>query len=320
PSTTLFRSDFNDDFSSFNLYVVRRYDSNEYLYLKENISSRNSIIINSLDTFVPIDESLSDIITPNILYSKSSSLTQMDNRLVLGNTNIDGYDYDFQSFANSIKVGYEIELEAFSDNLPIGGNYEASGALNNTQIPLLNGKFSDGNSIEAMSFSTPYYLGNTDDKEEAGKTFMRDEVYALGVYFELENGQFTDVYHIPGREANTTIGPEHYGLPDEYGRVVGSTDVNGNWDTNPITVDGVTDQAWKLINTAVQGTLGYYECEDEYPDGYGFPSGKIRHHRIPSDRVEPLFQPVNFEGNDFPYYINRRYIKLTFDYTLPPEL
>src|SRR5690606_21921992 len=118
----------NNNFSNLNIYIAHRYEGVYNVYLKEEVYASGSINISSLNDFILLDESVSDIITPNILYSKSSSITQIDNRLIMANTSTEGYNIDFQEFANNIKVGYEIELEAFAHNYEYGENYTGTGA------------------------------------------------------------------------------------------------------------------------------------------------------------------------------------------------
>lgn len=314
-----------ENFKSINVYVIRKTGNDIEVYLRENITASNSYTIYDLNDFQLLGSDISEVVVNNIIYSRSEAITQKDNRLILGNTNIESYNYDFQSFANTIKVGYDIELEAFSYNINMYSNAVGpSQVITPSNIDILN-----NNEAEVDMFSTGYYLGNTENKDIAGKTFMRDEVYALGVYFELENGVFTDVYHIPGRKDNDSeLFSDHNGKIDENGTVL-TTGLYNTWDTRNISIDGKTDQAWRVINTAVEGMLGYYRCEEVYPEGYGFPddgekdvngNSYVRHHRIPSDIIEPLFDKVTFPDTSVDGYLNRRNIKLTFDYDLPSNL
>lgn len=136
-------------------------------------------------------------------------------------------------------------------------------------------------------------------------SFLRDEIYSLGIVYVFKDGSYSPVFHIPGRPKNTNTldGTSLNGLTDKDW--VSRPKDNSNWDdtTYEVVADGsedyfssisvkeaavagynINDKAkrWKLYNTAwntrndsliifngwndeVKGVLGYYECEDTYP-------------------------------------------------------
>lgn len=103
-------------------------------------------------------------------------------------------------------------------------------------------------------------------------SMMGDEVYALGIQFLNTFGEWSPEFHIPGR----ALIPTHDDAP--YAADANTTHL-GSASSYP---------KWKVRNTAkADGTLGYYEVDVNYPstecDGQRvFPTGKIRHHRMPS--------------------------------------
>lgn len=326
--------DINDKYLYMNIYLIRMTEETTEVKVLENISITNSFTITGSENFINLGNSLSRIITSNILYNRSEVITQKDNRLIRANTKIDSINQKFQELANTITVNW---FTPTSNVSMIATTTDSAGVF----MPAddTNKGINDFDSTILLYSSSPDYLSN--NTQVLNKTFSRDEVYALGVYFELDNGSLTDVYHIPGRLPNPglTGGNETIGMPMYAGNSHDS-----DFDTKlfnygkPLT----PTPRWKIANTSVLtnlnfGLLGYYRTEEVYPDGYGFPTngeqnseGKsyIRHHRIPSDILVPI---VNLEADRFPGnsttntkgYSNtqasRRYIGLTFNFTIPTE-
>jgi len=105
---------------------------------------------------------LDDILIPSLTFERAKTLEQIDNRLVLGNVSNSILNWaPFQQAANDINVKYRTRgLYAYSTHH--GG-------------PL----------------SYRYYNNY--------RSFMRDEVYALGIIWVFRNGKESPVFHIPGR-------------------------------------------------------------------------------------------------------------------------
>jgi hypothetical protein len=83
------------------------------------------------------------------------------------------------------------------------------------------------------------------------RTYQRDEVYPFGIKFRLTNGKYTDVFHIPGRKAFSSL-PQNSNFGD-------TTLINAS--TNPDVFVAQTDctipdqlQTWQVYNTASPGT------------------------------------------------------------------
>lgn len=313
------RENVTDNYVSMNVYVIRMTAETTEISLLENTRITNTLTITGAENFVELGDDLSIIVVNNILYNKSEVVTQKDNRLLRANSKIDSYDYNFQELANSITVNYVTQLD------PAMGGITRDIINNDGRTSRDNSDFA--NTI-VLQTSSPDYLANNNDN--LNKSFSRDEVYALGVYFELEGGTVTDVYHIPGRLPNPGIS----GIAES----TSNTD-RVDFDTAIVTHNGLTAPRWRVYNTAIrtnttsdvhEGVLGYYRTNEVYPEGYGFPTdgeldtqgnAYIRHHKIPSDKLEPIIRSNYVFGGATGTFINeRRYIGLTFNLDLPEEL
>jgi hypothetical protein len=169
----------------------------------------------------------------------------------------------------------------------------------------------------------PKFAIPTDETQGAGlvplsrKTFMRDEVYALGIIGTKLDGSKTPVFHIPGRAPVTTA----TGKIDQTEVFITRNNYSGNWDTQLLGTLGtdvfphevehlsqyiVANQIprWRVYNTSwtdtdtateFAGELAYYENDVNYPD-INTPQGKlygaltnqkIRHHKMPDTNTVP---------------------------------
>ena len=128
---------------------------------------------------------LDEVLIPSLSFERAKTLEQIDNRLVLGNVSNSILNWaPFQQAATNINVKYRTQgLYAYSTHH--GG-------------PL----------------SYRYYNDY--------RSFMRDEVYALGIVWVFRNGKESPVFHIPGRAADT----DPFGNPFAFNGVDGA-DPNG---------------------------------------------------------------------------------------------
>lgn len=277
-------TNIDDSFDSYNIIIYRQTLTGNVTRLISNIDpTESNFIFTGFEGELNDTISLNDIITDSINYYASEAIQQKDNRLLRANSKLRATNINYQEYANNIKVNYIINEELVSDLNNING-YKTSGE-------------SDGGFYDALTNTpskcsiSPSYLSNTANNDTNNTTFMRDEVYSLGVGFELIDGTDTEVFHIPGRALNT-----FYTTPTgvgEYGRAFTSI-----WDNDTVE----SQPRWKVRNTAVKqplGKLAYWRSSESYKDGYGFPvdgektgSGKsyIRHHKMPSDVLEPIFR------------------------------
>lgn len=148
-------------------------------------------------------------------------------------------------------------------------------------------------------------------KSEAHKypSFMRDEVYAIGIRWFGKKGNDRGSFHIPGREATlddlTEIVADNYLTNDIYEiedctgatkykwqiENTASLDVFNDYDCNNCSGD--------VINKV--GTMGYWESQDfVYPadtDMWGnLACTPIRHHRMPSHDLTHIHDDFTIES------------------------
>lgn len=212
----------------------------------------------------------SSMLIPLVSYESSYVMEQVQNRLLRANLKTKSRDYsEFQDFVNTqIDLTWVAE-ESATDILDIG----------DPKNPL-----------------TYWYKTN----------FQGDEIYAIGVQFLHEDGEWSPVFHKAGRPS----------IPADLqlltvvanGSVLGANQV---WlsDVEHLGKSiGQTIETWKVFNTATitgtsfphpygyEGQFGYHESEQTYPEIedcngnpiYGSLAGeKIRHHRFPDRKLMP---------------------------------
>lgn len=237
-------------------YVLIQDQIKSYKVIADPIAISGDTITTTITGSEPTIQAEDDaeILTDRIVYDKAKTITQKDKRLLIGNLTSSTEDYNFQEVANNIKVNYVIEEELVSEQSQSNFVF---------------------NELQRYDVTTP---------RQYNKSFMRDEVYSLGISFIYEGGFETRVYHIPGRESTS------------FDKQSIST---SNPDAKAVAQPGETSiERWKVYNTAsksgLSGTLSYWESEIDYPTKpeLGFPSGKIRHHKMPNGELEPIFKRV----------------------------
>ena len=135
---------------------------NEYIYSGFNPS---------LYTLTTIDE----ITTNNIFINTVEAHNQVDDRLILANIKV--FTEDWASLQRAVlRTDVKWQTQEYDINL-IESN------------PDIDGPFSGGNT------KNPRYHFET-------MSYMRDEIYALGIVFVFENGVESPAFHIPGRAAD----------------------------------------------------------------------------------------------------------------------
>ena len=140
------------------------------------------------------------------------------------------------------------------------------------------------------------------------RTYQRDEVYPFGIKFKLQNGKYTDVFHIPGRVINTAAG-ENNTIPkstnndsfviendciikrDPFKWEVYNT--ASTLGTHPINTPTKQEEQYSCkIVTSKYGEFAYWESTETYPcyeDVWGSLAGKpIRFHKFPDSAVNHI--------------------------------
>lgn len=137
------------------------------------------------------------------------------------------------------------------------------------------------NNVELKWVSKPYV--------ENESSFQSDEIYAFGIQYQMSDGSFSPVFHIPGREATF----------DD--RVLVSLT---RQETDAI---GTNLQKWQVYSTAsIDGTLGYYESQETYPltkkcdNQYVFgdlANTPVRYHRMPMKNMIGMQNAIGINVN-----------------------
>jgi hypothetical protein len=138
------------------------------------------------------------------------------------------------------------------------------------------------NDVELKWISKPYV--------ENESSFQSDEIYAFGIQYQMSDGSFSPVFHIPGREAT----------PDD--RVSAESLTPQERDAI-----GTELQKWQVYSTATSdGTLGYYESQETYPltkkcdNEYVFgdlANTPIRYHRMPMKNMIGMQNAIGINVN-----------------------
>lgn len=245
-----------------------------------------SYTITSISLANIIELIITDLVVSKIIYEEAQTVTQINNRALLGNVKEKQLDYaTYQQAANTIQSYWfakQVETTSTTPNVK----------------------------------SADYFLDY--------KGYMSDEVYAFGIVYYFRDGYITPVFHIPSREIDTsfdgTVMP--LGDPNTHNRPAATT----GWDSSEYTVGvdidledtkhlgfvtGAEDigygaglvPRWLVFNTATRfapivgsiysGELAYWESELDYPstlDCNGnriYPEGKIRYHKLPDVTLVP---------------------------------
>jgi hypothetical protein len=316
-SITLSFSDLDTAYSKFDLGVVVTLNSTSTPYIiKSNVpftSSTYEYIYSGTESLIDIAD-INDILVDTVIIKSAEVIAQKDNRLLLGNVTYQDIVLNYQSYANNIRVNW-YDSETFSG---------CTDSLNLRAGNSLTDKYDTADKAVVRQMTTSF-------NADVPMSFMRDEVYALGIQFELKSGGYTPVYHIPGRAVDTRYtGNAFVGVEDNPEIVDNFT----TWDSQLSTITGhTTEKRWEVFNTASsQGDLAYYESEEVYPDGYGFPTTgssvtgpgttKVRHHKMPDNRITQIYTTVTTTSGGYETYTNtRKYLGLNFsNIEIPTEI
>ncbi len=278
-------SNIDTSYSYLRIGLVASNDGVRTGYLITDLPITSSSVSGTIAS-IDIEEEipLTELVISPVVYEEAETVTQINNRLVYAN--LKGKDVDHSAFQQAVN---DIKVTWFADERGM------------KTMPSDNYKHSD-----EFVFNRGY---------------MRDEVYALGIVFMFNDGYISPAYHIPGRPQDTGRGdyfvgnvlPANY-EPNTHNRLVPTA----GWDSTTYTVVASTSPAsgevyvgdvehlgltvgdtverWEVFNTGIsqtstdhysEGELAYWESTLDYPDTLDcngvrvFPTGKIRHHKIP---------------------------------------
>jgi len=280
------------DFPYVNIIVIKTVSNitSAFKVAQLNVSS------NVRYTFRGFDDNatavtLSSLAIDNIVYDTSKSIEIFDNRLFRANLTEKSINWaSFQRAANEIETYYFTSAN-------LHGNLDGF----------------DGYKNPSATFKK--------------KSYLRDEIYALGIVWVFKDGIKSPVFHIPGREMNRypngTLIP--YNIDPMYGHTrFPKTGLNLQFDSilvnssnvpaEDLTFNPAATKRWEVYNTAIaenrifptygpsltlDGIPGYHESTLEYPNILDcknqriYPPGKIRHHRMPDTTLESHFDTTN---------------------------
>jgi hypothetical protein len=171
-----------------------------------------------------------------------------------------------------------------------------------------------------------FELNSNPDYYVFDRTFLWDEVYALGIKWVFEDGTESPVFHIPGRRKDHYSDGTPIALTSDPNAYHSRLDITPGdaWDSVIVTNTdanfiGGSAQRYDVYNTAIadgntpgvfnSGELAFYECSFEtYPDirdcngvpifphdddGLGnYTMHNIRHHKMPDAALIPHFSEV----------------------------
>lgn len=296
-------SNLDNRFNTLRIGVIKTLGSvSSAVYVDNIYYSTDDIQYNytGLSTEIIISD-ISELTVDNVTYFGSNTINQMNNRLLRANMSSNKIDIGYQPFANQIVTDYFISEEVAS-TMADTEDY-------NTRVDWWK------------SANTRY----TDTK-----SLMRDEVYSVGVAFGLiKEGAESRVYHIPGRAINSI--PAGFNYINQYNDS-STLPFSSTWDSSSITENGTTAPRWKDTNTAALSDddaihkLAYWESSTPYPDNLGLPitgssttgenNTPIRHHKMPSCGLEPIFRNTT-DGSTITLY--KRHLGLTFTNIVVPD-
>lgn len=255
-------SNLDTRFGYINIVVIQTKDNISTAYKLETLSLQNDTLNYTFREIGSNAEALSlnDVVTNKVTYESSETLEIFDNRLFRANLKEKDIKWSkFQQAALNIQTTYFTQPTTWSKEFVV-------------------------------------YSGAKDEKVYYDKlSYMRDEIYALGIIWVFKDGTESPVFHIPGRRLNKkadgTPMPS-IGDPNIHNRQPAST----GWDDTIHTNVGInnkddkflTDQdpnkdyyRWQVYNTALReyirpgGTSELYTLSNEDENGEVYTSGQL---------------------------------------------
>jgi len=198
------------------------------------------------------------------------------------------YQYNFQPFANKLKLQWE------TVNMPHGDKWD---------------------------YSNPEVV-------HLFRTYQRDEVYAFGIKFKLKSGKYTEVFHIPGRAKNIVPGDTTSVTSTNTDYFVEEGDCNDpltpkeKWEVyntagaglpfTPNTPTELEKQFTCAITSHRRGEFAYWESTELYPcnediwdaDAWGnmIAGTPIRFHKFPDSLITHIHDGLYTPGDVYPTF------------------
>ena len=236
-----FSGNLNSDYSLLQASVIQQIDNSTAVYKMSpktlSLIGPQNVVFTGLEDTSSLD--VTDIIVDDVEYIAAQAISQLDNRLYLGNLRTNK-DIGYQPFANNIKLeakiekhlkfspevydtvilnkGYSILFQDFDSSIgkqyipehtENGNNWDVNqsgGTVLNSYLNLLESFQQDQSGNSRKGYRDPAFNFKK-------KSYRRGEVYAFYISFVLNDGTETYAYHIPGRrceEIYNTGNRTHY--------------------------------------------------------------------------------------------------------------
>ena len=224
-------------------------------------------------------------------YYKNGGIIENQNDILMVADLEKEYQYNFQPFANKLKLLWE------TVKMPHGDKWD---------------------------YSNPEVV-------HMFRTYQRDEVYAFGIKFKLKTGKYTEVFHIPGRAKSAALGDTStvpttstdYFI--EEGDCIDVAAPKEKWEIyntagqGNVFISNTPTELEKQFSCAIfndkRGEFAYWESKELYPcneeiwdeDAYGniLSGNPIRFHKFPDSLVSHIHDGLFNTGNAFPKFDNQ---------------
>ena len=221
-------------------------------------------------------------------YYKNGGIIENQNDILMVADLEKEYQYNFQPFANKLKLLWE------TVKMPHGDKWD---------------------------YSNPEVV-------HMFRTYQRDEVYAFGIKFKLKTGKYTEVFHIPGRAKSAALGDTStvpttstdYFI--EEGDCIDVAAPKENWEIyntagqGNVFISNTPTELEKQFSCAIfndkRGEFAYWESKELYPcneeiwdkDAYGntLSGNPIRFHKFPDSLVSHIHDGLHSAGNVYPSF------------------
>lgn len=322
---SIYNSTINFDYTYIVPYVIQRIGDAVFSYKLEVVKPKpfsSFTTITYAGTEAVSQASVDDIVIDKSKYLTAKTLTQLDNRLYLGNLT-NRKDLGYQRFANSITLDAVTEtVTKFDPRL-----YDIYN-LNKGYSQMIYPDVLDNNSV-TDGFSVPNDLrftvkgdirsyietvirpiqlntskGYRDTQLNTKKrSYRRGEVYAFYISFVFKDGSESYAYHIPGRKQKNISSTSIVYESDGMGII---SDAYSFFNPGEILSSQPSAKIFQFLDTSYLGsttnTTGYWENQNEFyptsdkdfeqwisqPSGTPLLAGtiegaKVRHHKMPSN-------------------------------------
>ena len=282
-------STVNFDYTYIIPYIIQRIGDAVFTYKLEPVKPRlgtSLVVISYSGLEGAAQSSLDEVIIDTAKYLTAKTLTQLDNRLYMGNLT-NRRDLGYQRFANSIVVDAVTRTVQDFDPRSYDIYNLNKGYAQMIYADVLNGgaptpSFSvDAEVRYSIKGDIVSYIENVIRPIQTGtskgyrdtqlntkrRSYRRGEVYAFYISFVFKDGSESYAYHIPGRMKKDISKGGTGGLDEDYGiddLSLQYTEFNGE----EIKSSQPNGKIYQFIDTSYLGTtpttMGFWENENEF--------------------------------------------------------